>query len=104
MRHAPGRLARSWAAAVLVAGAAVPAASHAQALARPAAPVAGRYAAAVDAEGRRTLSHGGGAVGGSAFLLVYPDQGVVVAMLVNTGDSMVGSGSGARQVARLFLR
>jgi CubicO group peptidase (beta-lactamase class C family) len=57
-----------------------------------------------DAEGRRTLSHSGGAVGGSAYLLVYPDQGVVVAMLVNTGDSKVGSGNGARRVARLFLR
>jgi CubicO group peptidase (beta-lactamase class C family) len=62
------------------------------------------WASGRDAQGRRTLSHSGGAVGGSAFLLVYPDQGVVVAMLVNTGDSMVGSGNGARQVARLFLR
>ena len=48
MRHAPGRLARSRAAAVLVAGAAVPAARRAQALALPAVPVAGRYVAAVD--------------------------------------------------------
>lgn len=57
-----------------------------------------------DEAGRRTVSHSGGAVGGSAFLLVYPEQGVVVAMLTNTSDSMVGSGNGARQVARLFLR
>lgn len=62
------------------------------------------WSAGTDPEGRRTVSHSGGAVGGSAFLLVYPEQGVVVAMLTNTGDSMVGSGNGARQVARYFLR
>lgn len=62
------------------------------------------WAAGRDDAGRRTASHSGGAVGGSAFLLVYPDQGVVVAMLTNTGDAMVGAGNGARQVARLFLR
>ncbi|MET0399365.1 MAG: hypothetical protein ABW277_21425 [Longimicrobiaceae bacterium] len=37
MRHAPGRLARSWAAAVLVAGAAVPAAARAQPIPAPGA-------------------------------------------------------------------
>lgn len=57
-----------------------------------------------DAQGRRTLAHSGGAVGGNAYLLLYPDQGVVVAMLTNTSERLVGSGSGARRVAGLFLR
>ncbi|MBV9774532.1 MAG: beta-lactamase family protein [Gemmatimonadetes bacterium] len=57
-----------------------------------------------DAQGRRMYSHSGGATGGNSFLLLYPDQGVVVAILTNTTDRLVGSGSGAREVARLFLR
>lgn len=57
-----------------------------------------------DDEGRRMVYHSGGAVGGNAYLLLYPEEGVVVAMLTNTNDRLVGSGSGARHVARLFLR
>lgn len=57
-----------------------------------------------DEAGRRMVYHSGGAVGGNAYLLLYPEQGVVVAMLTNTSDRLVGSGSGARHVARLFLR
>ncbi|HEX2187881.1 MAG TPA: hypothetical protein VHG51_03235 [Longimicrobiaceae bacterium] len=49
MRHVTGRVARSLAAALLFAGAAVPfPAAAQQALARAAAPVAGSHAAAID--------------------------------------------------------
>jgi CubicO group peptidase (beta-lactamase class C family) len=37
----------------------------------------------VDAAGRRILHHGGTSVGARAFLLVYPDHGVAVALLAN---------------------
>jgi serine beta-lactamase-like protein LACTB len=57
-----------------------------------------------DAAGRRTVYHSGGAVGGNAYLLLYPEQGVVVAMLTNTNDPLVGRGTGARHVASLFLK
>lgn len=60
--------------------------------------------ARTDEEGRRMVYHSGGAVGGNAYLLLYPEEGVVVAMLTNTNERLVGSGSGARHVARLFLR
>ena len=62
------------------------------------------WASGKDDAGRRTVQHSGGAVGGNAYLLLYPEHGVVVAMLTNTTDRLVGSGSGARHVASLFLR
>lgn len=37
-----------------------------------------------DYEGRRTVSHGGSSIGGRAHLLIFPDDGVVVAMLANS--------------------
>lgn len=52
-------------------------------------------------DGHRTISHGGGSVGATAMLLMLPDDGVVVAILGNTGD--VGHGGIAAAVARLFL-
>ncbi len=52
----------------------------------------------------RTLSHGGGSVGANAYLVMYSERRIVVAMLANTNSSFVGSGGGARQVARLFAR
>jgi len=52
----------------------------------------------------RTISHGGGSVGANAFLIMYPDRSIVVAMLANTNSNFVGGGGGARQVARLFAR
>ena len=39
---------------------------------------------ATDSLGRRYAHHGGASTGGRAFLLVYPDQGVAVAILANT--------------------
>ena len=38
-----------------------------------------------DAAGRRIAFHGGDAVGGRAFLLAYPDDGLVLAMTSNLG-------------------
>src|SRR5690606_6930130 len=35
-------------------------------------------------QGRRELAHSGGSVGANAFLVLYPDQRVVVALLSNT--------------------
>jgi CubicO group peptidase (beta-lactamase class C family) len=37
-----------------------------------------------DSLGRRYVHHGGASTGGRAFILVYPDQGVAVAILANT--------------------
>lgn len=39
---------------------------------------------ALDSLGRTYLHHGGTSVGGRAFLLVYPERGVAVALLANT--------------------
>ena len=39
---------------------------------------------AKDSLGRRYVHHGGASTGGRAFILVYPDQGVAVAILSNT--------------------
>lgn len=36
--------------------------------------------------GLRTVGHGGGSIGGNCQLVVFPDQGVVVAITANTGD------------------
>jgi len=52
----------------------------------------------------RTISHGGGSVGANAYLVMYPDRRIVVAMLANTNSPFVGTGRGAQQVARLFAR
>ena len=39
-----------------------------------------------DGKGRRTNGHGGGSVGGASGLLVYPEQRVAVAIIVNTDE------------------
>jgi CubicO group peptidase (beta-lactamase class C family) len=41
-----------------------------------------------DYDGRRTVHHGGSSVGGRAFLLLFPDHGVVVAILANSSAPM----------------
>ncbi|HEY7057752.1 MAG TPA: serine hydrolase domain-containing protein [Vicinamibacterales bacterium] len=38
--------------------------------------------------GQRVYEHSGGSVGGSCQLIVYPDSGVVVALLTNLGDAL----------------
>lgn len=55
-----------------------------------------------DSSGRRYLHHGGTSNGGSAFLLIYPDQRLVVAMAAN---AFAGWGErDARAVASILLR
>jgi CubicO group peptidase (beta-lactamase class C family) len=56
-----------------------------------------------DSAGRREVAHSGGSVGANAFLVLYPDQRVVVAMLSNTTARFVGGGTGGRQIAALFM-
>jgi CubicO group peptidase (beta-lactamase class C family) len=54
-----------------------------------------------DAQGRRILHHAGASVGGRAVLLVFPDSGVVVALLSNT---LAGFGEGdAGRIGALFI-
>jgi serine beta-lactamase-like protein LACTB len=57
---------------------------------------------ASDSAGRRFVHHGGEAMGGRAFLLVYPDQKVVVAMLANQSAAPFREREAGR-IARMFL-
>lgn len=55
-----------------------------------------------DSTGRRTVGHSGGAVGGNTYLLLFPDQRVVVALLANTSNA----GTSARvagNIGELFI-
>lgn len=56
---------------------------------------------ALDEHGNRTVGHGGGSVGGTSSLLVYPDQGVVVAIQANLTD--VEYRDAPRRIAWLFM-
>ena len=51
-------------------------------------------------DGVRTVSHTGGAMGGSTILLLHPDRGIVVAILTNLQS--VRHVETARAVADLF--
>jgi serine beta-lactamase-like protein LACTB, mitochondrial len=53
-----------------------------------------------DAKGRRRVSHSGGAQGGTAYLLIYPEERFVIAMIVNSDDSFTGK---TPELAELFL-
>lgn len=53
-----------------------------------------------DAKGRRRISHSGGAQGGTAYLVIYPEERFVMAMLVNSDDSFTGK---TPELAELFL-
>lgn len=50
-----------------------------------------------DSTGRRTIGHSGGAVGGNTYLLLLPDQRVVVALLANISNA----GTNARVAGRI---
>jgi CubicO group peptidase (beta-lactamase class C family) len=51
-------------------------------------------------DGRRVISHTGGALGGTTVLVIYPEEGLVVAILTNVqGASQTGN---ARRVADFF--
>lgn len=53
-----------------------------------------------DAKGRRKVSHSGGAQGGTAYLVIYPDERLVAAMIVNSDESFTGR---TPRIAEMFL-
>ena len=53
-----------------------------------------------DAAGRERVSHSGGSVGGTAMLIIYPKEDLIIAMLVNSDVTFVGATS---KVAEMFL-
>ncbi|HEX7181133.1 MAG TPA: serine hydrolase domain-containing protein [Thermoanaerobaculia bacterium] len=55
-----------------------------------------------DSAGRRFLHHGGAIEGGRAFLLVYPDQRVAVALLTNLSGARFAEGE-AQELAQIFM-
>jgi len=44
-----------------------------------------------DKKGRSWFGHGGGSVGGSTMLLVFPDDNLVVAMTINLSQAQYGN-------------
>ncbi|MGH9815332.1 MAG: serine hydrolase domain-containing protein, partial [Candidatus Acidiferrales bacterium] len=61
------------------------------------------WAVRADEKDRRTISHGGGSVGGTTMLLMYPDSGVVIAMAVNLSSARLAQRDTA-QIAALFMK
>ena len=55
-----------------------------------------------DASGRRYVHHGGEALGGRAFILVYPDAAVAVALVTNVGFAAIAE-TEALELAQSFL-
>ena len=55
-----------------------------------------------DGAGRRFLHHGGAIDGGRAFLLMYPDEKIAVAILANLSGARFAEGE-AQKLAELFL-
>lgn len=55
-----------------------------------------------DGAGRRILHHGGAIEGGRAFLLLYPDEKIAVAILANLSGARFAEGE-AQKLAELFL-
>lgn len=53
-----------------------------------------------DEKGRRRVYHSGGAKGGTAFLVIYPDERLAAAMIVNSDESFTGQ---ALRIAEMFL-
>jgi len=58
------------------------------------------WSVGVDAKGRRKISHSGGAQGGTAYLIIYPDEGLAAAMIVNSDESFTGK---TPRIAEEFL-
>lgn len=55
-----------------------------------------------DREGRPVVRHGGSSVGGRAFLILWPDHGLAIALLVNAGSAPVFHQE-AQTLAHFFL-
>lgn len=53
-----------------------------------------------DAAGRQWVGHTGGSVGGTANLLIYPEQHLIIAVLVNSDQTFI---SAAPRIAELFM-
>ncbi|HEX6644639.1 MAG TPA: serine hydrolase domain-containing protein, partial [Gemmatimonadales bacterium] len=53
-----------------------------------------------DAKGRRIVAHSGGSTGGTAYLVLYPDERLVVAVLANGDSPFVGA---TPFIAEMFL-
>ena len=53
-----------------------------------------------DSRGRARVRHGGGAMGGTANLVIYPSERLVVAILVNSDESFTRT---APEIAEIFL-
>ena len=60
------------------------------------------WASGVDDEGRRWAGHTGGSIGGSTFFRIYPDSGIVVAVIANA--SAVNYQGLPVRIAELFMR
>lgn len=48
----------------------------------------------VDGAGRRRVMHSGGSMGGTAYLIIYPDEQLVVALLANSDQPFIGVAPG----------
>lgn len=57
------------------------------------------WSVSTDSSGRRRVGHTGGAMGGTATLQIFPDDRLIIAMLVNTDRTFIGI---APRLARLF--
>ena len=58
------------------------------------------WSVATDRKGRRRISHSGGAQGGTAYLVIYPDERLAAAMIVNSDESFTGQ---TPRIAEMFL-
>ena len=58
------------------------------------------WSIAVDSTGRRRVGHTGGSMGGTANLIIYPEERLVLALLVNSDNTFIGAG---RRIAAAFL-
>jgi serine beta-lactamase-like protein LACTB, mitochondrial len=56
-----------------------------------------------DAQGRRIWHHGGDSIGGRAFLLIYPEQKIVVAILTNLSSARFAEQDAAK-LGQLFMK
>lgn len=53
-----------------------------------------------DSAGRRRVWHSGGSAGGTAYLLIYPEQKLIISVLVNSDQTFIGASS---RIAEWFL-
>lgn len=61
------------------------------------------FRSGTDSKGRKIVHHGGVAYGGRAFLLIYSDQGMVIAVTTNLGNAQFGEKT-LEKLADLFIK